>query len=72
MKRTTSSCRYAADGPADLRHPEFTPRHPISIDRKQLPAPPQKFEGKIKRTTKGSRPYWLARIVLSRVCLTCC
>ena len=29
----------------------------------QLPAPPQKFGGKIERTTPSSKPYWPARIV---------
>jgi hypothetical protein len=28
----------------------------------QIPAPPQKFGGKIERTTVGSKPYWPARI----------
>ena len=28
-----------------------------------MPAPPQKFGGKIEPTTKGSKPYWPARIV---------
>src|SRR5208283_2104743 len=35
----------------------------ITIDGKQLPPPPQKFEGKIGRTTAESKPYWPARVV---------
>jgi arylsulfatase A-like enzyme len=35
----------------------------ITIDGKQLPPPPQKFGGKIERTTKGSKPFWPARVV---------
>ncbi|HEX9181390.1 MAG TPA: sulfatase-like hydrolase/transferase, partial [Burkholderiales bacterium] len=35
----------------------------IVIDGGQLPAPPQKFGGKIGPTAKDSKPYWPARIV---------
>jgi arylsulfatase A-like enzyme len=34
-----------------------------TIDGKQLPPPPQKFEGKIGRNTAQSTPYWPARVV---------
>jgi arylsulfatase len=34
-----------------------------SIDGKQLPPPPPKFEGKIERNAPQSTPYWPARIV---------
>ena len=40
-----------------------SPDATTSIDGSQLPAPPQKFGGKIERATKGSQPYWPARIV---------
>src|SRR5208337_2386284 len=40
-----------------------SPSATITIDGKQLPAPPQKFEGKIGRTTADSKPYWPARVV---------
>ena len=40
-----------------------SPSATISIDGKQLPPPPQKFGGKIERTTKGSKPFWPARVV---------
>jgi len=33
-----------------------------TIKGDQIPAPPQKFGGKIERTTQGSKPYWPARI----------
>jgi arylsulfatase len=48
------------------QHINGTPGSPsstISIDGKQLPPPPQKFGGKIERTTEGSKPYWPARVV---------
>ena len=40
-----------------------SPAATMTIDGEQLPAPPQKFGGKIERTTVGSKPYWPARIV---------
>jgi len=40
-----------------------SPAATMSISGEQLPAPPQKFGGKIERTTKGSQPYWPARVV---------
>ena len=39
-----------------------SPSATITIDGAQIPAPPQKFGGRIERTTKGSTPYWPARI----------
>ncbi len=35
----------------------------ISINGKQLPSLPQKFEGKIGRNVAESKPYWPARVV---------
>src|SRR5208283_5935391 len=40
-----------------------SPSATATIDGKQLPPPPQKFEGKIGRTTADSKPYWPARVV---------
>src|SRR5215468_343222 len=40
-----------------------SPAATMSIPGDQIPAPPQKFGGKIEPTTKGSEPYWPARIV---------
>jgi len=40
-----------------------SPASTMSIEGSQIPAPPQKFGGKIEPTTKGSVPYWPARIV---------
>lgn len=34
-----------------------------TIDGKQLPPPPEKFEGKIERSARESKPYWPARVV---------
>jgi arylsulfatase len=39
-----------------------SPAATMSIDGQQIPAPPQKFGGKVERTTVGSKPYWPARI----------
>ncbi len=40
-----------------------SPSATTTIDGKQLPAPPQKFGGKIERDATKSKPYWPARIV---------
>ncbi len=40
-----------------------SPSATITIDGKQLPAPPQKFKGVIKDTADKSKPYWPARIM---------
>src|SRR5262245_52822359 len=40
-----------------------TPSATITIDGAQIPAPPQKFGGKIEREATKSQPYWPARIV---------
>jgi len=39
------------------------PSGTVTIEGSQIPAPPQKFGGKIEPTTKGSTPCWPARIV---------
>jgi len=39
-----------------------SPSATVSIDGRQLPAPPQKFEGKIGKTAAESKPFWPARI----------
>lgn len=39
-----------------------SPSATMTIQGDQIPASPQKFGGKIERTTKGSKPYWPARI----------
>ena len=43
--------------------PPGSPCATTTIDGKQLPAPPEKFGGKIGRTAEESKPYWPARIV---------
>src|SRR5262245_36136659 len=40
-----------------------SPSATTTIQGDQIPTPPQKFGGKIQRTTKGSTPYWPARVV---------
>jgi len=40
-----------------------SPSATMSIDGAQLPAPPQKFQGKIEKTAPASKPWWPARIV---------
>ena len=52
--------------PALAVEPTGTPGSPsatTTIDGKQLPPPPQKFEGKIGKTAQESKPYWPARVV---------
>jgi arylsulfatase A-like enzyme len=39
-----------------------SPSATTTIKGDQIPTPPQKFGGKIERTTQGSKPYWPARI----------
>jgi arylsulfatase A-like enzyme len=40
-----------------------SPSATTTIDGAQIPAPPQKFDGKIDRQATKSKPYWPARIV---------
>lgn len=40
-----------------------SPSGTVSVDGGQLPAPPQKFGGKIEREASKSTPYWPARVV---------
>lgn len=40
-----------------------SPSATTTIDGAQIPAPPQKFDGKIEREATKSKPYWPARIV---------
>jgi arylsulfatase len=40
-----------------------SPSATMSINGEQIPAPPEKFGGKIETTATGSKPYWPARIV---------
>jgi len=40
-----------------------SPSATTTIDGKQLPPPPQKFNGKIGKTAQESKPYWPARVV---------
>src|SRR5215471_20288514 len=43
--------------------PPGSPCATTTLDGKQLPPPPQKFEGKIGRNVAESKPYWPARVV---------
>jgi len=43
--------------------PPGSPCATTTIDGKQLPLPPQKFEGKIERNAAQSKTYWPARVV---------
>ncbi len=52
-----------APGAALAQQAPGSPSATIAIDGKQLPPPPQKFEGTIGRTTADSKPYWPARVV---------
>jgi arylsulfatase A-like enzyme len=53
----------ASTGAQEIAGTPGSPSATITIEGDQLPTPPQKFGGKIERTTKGSTPYWPARIV---------
>jgi arylsulfatase A-like enzyme len=45
-----------------IRGEPGSPSARMTIDGSQLPAPPQKFEGKIERIAQDSSPWWPARI----------
>src|ERR1035438_2803370 len=54
-----------ASTPALAQQPNCPPGSACAtttIDGKQLPPPPQKFDGKIGRNTAQSTPYWPARV----------
>jgi arylsulfatase A-like enzyme len=53
----------ASAGAQQITGTPGAPSATITIPGDQIPAPPQKFGGRIERTTKGSTPYWPARIV---------
>ncbi len=56
---------FIAAAPAMAQQTSCPPGSPCattSIDGKQLPPPPQKFEGRIGRNTAQSTPYWPARV----------
>ena len=53
----------ASAGAQQITDTPGSPSATATIQADQIPAPPQKFGGKIERTTKGSTPYWPARIV---------
>src|SRR5258708_24505082 len=40
-----------------------SPSATITIDGKQLPPPPTKFDGVIQQSVKDSRPWWPPRVV---------
>ena len=44
----------------------------MSVDGKQLPAPPLKFGGMLKEEIKDSKVWWPPRIVPPKALLTCC
>ena len=56
----------AVTAPAAAQQIYGTPGSPastMSIDGRQIPALPQKFQGKIEINAQNSKPYWPARIV---------
>lgn len=55
-------CCNAASAPQTSGEPG-SPSATTTIEGQQLPAAPQKFEGKIERNAANSKPYWPARIV---------
>jgi arylsulfatase len=59
-----AACSVAS--PAMSQQIQGTPGSPsatMTIDGKQLPSPPPKFEGVIKESAKDSKPYWPPRVV---------
>jgi arylsulfatase len=55
-----------ASGATEAQQIYGTPGSPsatMTIDGKQLPPPPPKFEGVIKENAKDSKPYWPPRVV---------
>lgn len=60
---------FLATSPALAGEISGTPGSPsatTTIDGKQLPPPPQKFQGKIAQTSAESKPYWPARVTPPR------
>src|SRR5512139_3249365 len=57
------SCASQKAGAPKIYGTPGSPGATMTISGEQLPAPPQKFEGKIGRTAQESKPYWPARIV---------
>ena len=43
-----------------------TPSATITIDGKQIPAPPPKFGGVIKETLEGSKTWWPPRLAAAQ------
>jgi hypothetical protein len=39
-----------------------SPSATTTIDGRQIPPPPQKFEGEIERNAAQSKPYWLPKV----------
>src|SRR5947208_10414382 len=70
IKSFTSGCAlisfFLAIAPATAQEGAGVPGSPsatTTIPGDQLPAPPEKFGGKIERDATKSKPYWPARIV---------
>ena len=59
----TGHALYPASAQPQAAPPAGSPAATTVIDGTQLPPPPQKFGGRIERTTAGSKPYWPARVV---------
>ena len=62
----TATLSLALCGAANAQEINGVPGSPsatITIPGDQLPPPPQKFDGRIERDAKQSKPYWPARIV---------
>ena len=67
-----TGCAMQQSGIKEIHGTPRAPSATATISGEQLPAPPQKFEGKIERTAQESTPYWPARIVPPRAHRTCC
>jgi len=58
----TGRALYPAGAQPQAAPPPGSPAATTSIDGAQLPPPPQKFGGVIKRNAAESKPYWPARV----------
>ena len=70
----TATLSLALCGAANAQEINGVPGSPsatITIPGDQLPPPPQKFDGRIERDAKQSKPYWPARIVPPKGAPTC-
>ena len=62
LDRLRGSRRGAGDG-TEITGTPGSPSATTTIQGDQIPAPPQRFGGKIERNAAQSKPYWIPRVV---------